>query len=631
MERKLTASRTTVKEVRNLTYLDITTASTCVAKGFPVDEDTWLKCEKENYGLYGIKTRREGVSGTKVTSANSKGEVVEAKMVKGYNTFTIEWSDARKKNSEYTTGEVLRDRDDGQGVVSLDEAKQRMISFLLVARCMADVQFHEFISNNVKVHDAKSTRALSGNKADDIKDGRGHAWKETKSARGVDMLMPNEIDLLRSVEDPGLLGEMEAPESCFKMMGLHDYVKIGQLGLVNSNEDFNSKHLPFLNHFVRGAQASFRLGRPTNLASSMVFLSVHELPHGMTTTSNADANKVCFNPGENIKDYSLGMRAVLSRARVKDYGGRSKVSSTCQWLQRYPLYRILDLSRVDGGSVCPSTEHSNSVSPTLHHKDTYCVASMLSGHRIADMEVFSCIEQRYLTVSREKRNAKSVVENDNEKVGSGTKWCKGRTHLVGSQECIDGYLFLEELVFQNGIEPIMNKLPAKAVEMCNDVLEMDPMEIRKHKSEDKFCPPEHRGQIESAVDSLISKNLTRLDISLFSRALYLADAVLTAALRSQNGLGQLTRDFHRMRRNDVHGNEVAVSRCLLPRYFKNKKALETSPYGIVVNHTKHEKCVGPYAAMVVILRKLMRRLLQVEVEKKSVQIQAVGGGHGGSC
>lgn len=39
MERKLDASRTTINEARNLTYLDITTASTCVAKGVPVDED----------------------------------------------------------------------------------------------------------------------------------------------------------------------------------------------------------------------------------------------------------------------------------------------------------------------------------------------------------------------------------------------------------------------------------------------------------------------------------------------------------------------------------------------------------------------------------------------------------------
>ncbi|CAM9812390.1 unnamed protein product [Pylaiella littoralis] len=290
-ERKLKALNKTINEVRNLTYLDITRASTCLENGLLVDEDIWRKLEKEDYGLYGITTRTEEVSGTKVTSANNKGEVVEAKMVKGYNTFTIEWSDGRKKNSEHKTGDVLRDRDDGQGVVSLGEATQRIEGFLHSARCMADVQFHEFITNDVKVHDAKSTRPLSRDKADDIINGRKHAWEKTEAACAVDMLLPNEIDLLKSDEDPDLLGEMEAPKSCLAFMGLDDYARIGEFGLIKSNEDFNSKHLPFLNHFVRGAQASFRLGRPISLASSMVWMSVNELPPGYTTTDNKDANK----------------------------------------------------------------------------------------------------------------------------------------------------------------------------------------------------------------------------------------------------------------------------------------------------------------------------------------------------
>ncbi|CAN0439184.1 unnamed protein product, partial [Ectocarpus sp. 12 AP-2014] len=314
-ERKLAASKKTINEVRNLTYLDITRASICLEKGLPIDEDIWRKLEKEDYGLYGITTRREEVSGTKVTSANNKGEVVEAKMVKGYNTFTIEWSDGRKKNSEYKTGDVLRDRDDGQDVVSLGEAKKKMNSFLLEARCMADVQFHEFITNNVKVHDAKSTRPLSRDKADDIMNSRTHAWEKTEAACAVDMIMPNEIDLLKSDEDPDLLGEMKAPKSCFAFMGLDDYARIGQFGLINSNEDFNSKHLPFLNHFVRGAQASFRLGHPISLASSMVFMSVNELPPGCTTTSNTDANRRLSIDGAfelGFPDASLSRRVQCS-------------------------------------------------------------------------------------------------------------------------------------------------------------------------------------------------------------------------------------------------------------------------------------------------------------------------------
>ncbi|CAM9479937.1 unnamed protein product [Hapterophycus canaliculatus] len=132
-----------------------------------------------------------------------------------------------------------------------------MMSFHLAARRMADVQYHELITYNVKVHDANGTRPLRRDKYDDIIRGRVHAVKEMEAARAVDMLMPNETALRRSAEDPGLLEEMEAPHSCFKMLGLEDYVRIGQVGLNKSNEDFNSKHLPLRNHFVRGAQASF--------------------------------------------------------------------------------------------------------------------------------------------------------------------------------------------------------------------------------------------------------------------------------------------------------------------------------------------------------------------------------------
>lgn len=80
-----------------------------------------------------------------------------------------------------------------------------------------------------------------------------------------------------------------------------------------------------------------------------------------------------------------------------------------------------------------------------------------------------------------------------------------------------------------------------------------------------------------------------------------------------------------MKCKDVHGNDVAITRCLLPRYFKNKKALENSTCGVVVNHTKHEKCEGAYAVMAVIGRKLMRRLLEKEAEEDLAELRKKGG------
>lgn len=68
-------------------------------------------------------------------------------MGKGYNEFAIEWSGGTgNKRSAYTTEDVLHDRDDGQGVVILDEAKEKMGVFLLAALCMVNIQVHKFIT-----------------------------------------------------------------------------------------------------------------------------------------------------------------------------------------------------------------------------------------------------------------------------------------------------------------------------------------------------------------------------------------------------------------------------------------------------------------------------------------------------
>lgn len=136
-------------------------------------------------------------------------------------------------------------------------------------------------------------------------------------------------------------------------------------GLVRSTEDFQDQHLAFVNHFVRGAQASFRLVRPTNMASSMIHLSVNELPPGVQAKTPREQDTQLYQPGEPTS-FSPGIRCVLARARVKDseeFGDGG--SSTCQFLMRHPLYRLLDLSRVDNLPLGSTTQHSNDVSPIL--------------------------------------------------------------------------------------------------------------------------------------------------------------------------------------------------------------------------------------------------------------------------
>lgn len=98
----------------------------------------------------------------------------------------------------------------------------------------------------------------------------------------------------------------------------------------------------------------------------------------------------------------------------------------------FPLYRLLDLSRVDGLSLCPTTEHSICVSPTCRHGDAYSQAFATHSKRKEDLQVFDLIRESYHFVAKEKRGEKSVVEDDNEKIALGNTWAKGRTHLVGS-------------------------------------------------------------------------------------------------------------------------------------------------------------------------------------------------------
>ncbi|CAM9459462.1 unnamed protein product [Ectocarpus sp. 12 AP-2014] len=306
MERKLAGENKRIKEVRNLTLLDLTRAASCLDKGNPVREEIWRKCEKENYGLCGITVRRAGptgetIPGTKFTSDKGRrGEVVEAKMDEGYTVFTVEWSEGTcNRRSAYSTEDVLRDRDDNQGVATLEEAKEKMGVFLLATLCMVNFQVYRFITKNTKLENVSAsseTRPLARDKKDGIRKGRNHAWEETKKARAVDVLMENEVMFLDSSEDKGLRVEMEE-KLCFEMMGLINDAEAHFTGLVRSTEDFQDKHLAFVNHFVRGAQASFRLGRPTNMASSMIHLSVNELPPGVQVKTLKEQDTQLYQPG----------------------------------------------------------------------------------------------------------------------------------------------------------------------------------------------------------------------------------------------------------------------------------------------------------------------------------------------
>lgn len=146
--------------------------------------------------------------------------------------------------------------------------------------------------------------------------------------------------------------------------------------------------------------------------------------------------------------------------------------------------------------------------------------------------MFDIIKGGYHSVSQEKRSEKGVIENENERIAFVAKFNKGRTHLVGSDECLQGFLLLEELVSRNGIDSFVEKLPDKddIVKMCNEVLEINP---HKRRNEDHLCPPEFKQRIKAIVDELVGNKVTRSDISLLSCSLTVLDSLLTVPFESK--------------------------------------------------------------------------------------------------
>lgn len=137
--------------------------------------------------------RGETISGTRVTSGKTNGTVVKAEIVDGYNEFTIQWS-MGKKDSKYCLDDVLRDRDDGQAVVSLEDATEKMNIVLLAALCMVNIHVHKIIVSDLKVDFPKDTCPLCPLTARELENtpkSREYAWTGIKKARAVGMLNPD--------------------------------------------------------------------------------------------------------------------------------------------------------------------------------------------------------------------------------------------------------------------------------------------------------------------------------------------------------------------------------------------------------------------------------------------------------
>lgn len=99
-----------------------------------------------------------------------------------------------------------------------------------------------------------------------------------------------------SDEVQGLLAEMKGSSS-FKMMGLDDYDQMtSDRGLMESTQDFNSKHLALVKHFVRGAQAFFSWVESSSSRHLPFIFRSFTIHPGIKLTSLEEGRKPAYIP-----------------------------------------------------------------------------------------------------------------------------------------------------------------------------------------------------------------------------------------------------------------------------------------------------------------------------------------------
>lgn len=608
----LVATERVKADNRTLTLLALQQAVENLSLGLPVTEATRRKCEKDDYALYGIEI------GTKVESNGMEGEIIAANMDEsdGFNKFAVRWDREHVSIAQYSTCDVLRDAVERQGVISVEDDEKRFGVFLRAVLCMVLVHVHDFVTHNKELKRMYPVVALDEDERDGVREIRKYAWGETERAAAADTLNPIELALLAS--DAGLVQELEKEESCLKAMGL-DSKDVTVSSLISLDSKFHPTHISLVNHFVRGAQAAWRLGRPISLESCMAPISTNELPRGIKV-DGLESDRTIYPTGtKGAENCGLATRAVLARARVE--GGSS------HWLSHYPLFRLFDLSRPVGlGKISPTSENTGKVCPTRRHLDAYTRTARLSKTLDRDLEVFALMDKEYEPVAQAKKVKAEIHENGLARHGDGSKCDKGRMLAVDDEAADEAYKRMEDMMVRNSIEPVMSRLPDwdTTTRMCVDVLKREPRKFGKRENEKHFCPKDKRVEIECTVDAMIEGGMTTTILSALSCALVVTDSVTTACLRNEDTLGSDAKDVHIVERKDANDKDVDVLRAILPPEFKNRESLNSTTLGCAVNHSKSDVVKDAYAVMMVIGRPIMRKLLAKELAEEQQRLKKEG-------
>ncbi|CAN0342228.1 unnamed protein product [Ectocarpus sp. 6 AP-2014] len=159
----------------------------------------------------------------------------------------------------------------------------------------------------------------------------------------------------------------------------------------------------------------------------------------------------------------------------------------------------------------------------------------------------------------------------------------------------------------------------EVVKMCMEVLEdtsgatlKKSRYLGKRLDEDHLYPDSYRKQIDAVVDMLWNSGVSASDLASISQGLQILDSLTAACLRPQDWLGCLASQVY------VKGTRLIF---VMPPECKNSEALKKSDIGLVVTRAKSDRTEGPYAVMMVIGRRLMRKHLESNCKHARSRVQ----------
>ncbi|CBN74320.1 hypothetical protein Esi_0019_0124 [Ectocarpus siliculosus] len=343
-----------IPDTRYLTRNDVIEAVRAIKAEKEIDSVIMQKMEKEDPRLYGITA--DPVSGTLVNLDGKKGRVVAARRdVDGYLKYCVELEGKHRKTkgiAKNVNTRQLLEAAGGEGVVRWEKEVDRVTTVFCAILSLVYVPVYKFVTIVPRVKRKVKPVDLKGEDGKEAVELREFAWEKIKGAPATHVVNDHEKKLLAS--DEGLEQELCEKGTLARVLGIN---LDAYSGLVHEPRDYAKQHYSTVDHYVKGAQAAYKLGRVMSFQSCMAPLSVggvhDELPPGVRL-AHEEQRKITLpitKKEASEAGYGLATRALVSRARVSD--------ELCQWYASAPLYTVMLFSRPerDKKSIKLTTEN----------------------------------------------------------------------------------------------------------------------------------------------------------------------------------------------------------------------------------------------------------------------------------